>query len=385
MMEKKFPKIVFAFVEAGMGHIMPMQAVYDAFVKKYGDKCEVVKTYFFQDKNNPDMKYVEDEFIKEVKLHNAKKGRGTFQFALMGLFGSKASMKYLMGKRYFKGFLPSLNYLQELKPDLIFNTHFSTLYYSCEAKEKGLISPVIAAYCPDPVIGKQWDNRLDLIGISSSVGKEKAEKTRFKKGQVVEIPFLIRQTVKEYNKGKEHYRRELNIPEDNFTILLADGAYGAGKLRQTVLELLKIKQKITVIAVCGKNEKLYEEFRNIKAPKNICFLPFGFTDKMLMLSACCDLFVGKAGASNIAESCYFGAPQIITFCATPIEKWIAKHYTDYVKSAVKITNVKKAVKKIEEWISAPQKMEEYKKACLSQQRTDGPDIMADILWDKLNK
>lgn len=378
-------KIVFAFVEAGMGHIMPMKAVYDAFVTKYGDKCEIVKTYFFQDKGNADLKYVEDELIKEVKLHNAKKGRGIFQFALMYLFGQKNSLKYLMEKRYKKGFLPSLNYIQELNADLIFNTHFSTLYYACVAREKGLVNSDIAAYCPDPVIGKQWDNRVDLIGISSPAGKEKAEKTNYKKSKIALIPFLIRQEVKNYDKGKKHYRKELGIPEDNFTILLADGAYGAGKIKETVLKLLTLKENITIIAVCGKNESLYNEFSLIKPPENITLIPLGFTDKMLMLSACCDIFVGKAGASNLAEPCYFGAPQIITFCATPIEEWIAKHYTHYVKSAIKITNVSEAVEKIEQWIKNPEEMYPYQQACLSQHRIDGPDIMADILWKMLNK
>lgn len=381
----KKPKIVFAFVEAGMGHIMPMTAVYNAFVKKYGDKCEVVKSYFFRDKDNPDMKYVEEEFIREVKLTNACRARGSFQFFLLDLLGYNISMKFVLERKFKRGYKPSIEYMKELNPDLIFNTHFSTLYYACQAKSKGLINPDIVAYCPDPRIGGQWDTRLDLIAVSSSLGKQNAERKKFKKGQVVEVPFMIRQEVKNYDKDKKFYRRELGIPEDNFTILLADGAYGAGKLRETVYKLFGLKQKITVLAVCGKNERLYREFCAVKKPENICFVPFGFTDKMLMLSACCDVFIGKAGASNMAEACYFGAPQIVTFCATPIETWIAEYYTDEVKSAVKITDINKVVKKIDEWISRPESMQPYIDACKSQHRTDGPDMMADILWDRLSK
>jgi UDP-N-acetylglucosamine:LPS N-acetylglucosamine transferase len=290
-----------------------------------------------------------------------------------------------MESRYKKGFLPSMNYLQKLNADLIFNTHFSTLYYACEGRKRGLINSDIVAYCPDPIIGKQWDSRVDLIGISSLAGKNKAEKSRFEKGKVINIPFLIRKEVEQYDKGKCFYRKELNIPEDNFTVMLADGAYGAGKIRKTVLELLKLKERFTILAVCGKNENLYKEFSNLKVPDNITFKPFGFTDKMLLLSACCDVFIGKAGASNLAEACYFGAPQIITFCATPIEKWIAKHYTHFVKSAVKISDIRKVIKKVREWMEYPEKMEPYICACNSQHRTDGADRMAEILWERLNK
>ncbi|MFA5676723.1 MAG: glycosyltransferase [Christensenellales bacterium] len=377
------PRVVFAFVEAGLGHIMPMKAVCDAFERKYGDRAEVIRTNFFQDTGNANMKFVEDEFVKEVKKHNRNKGRGFWQFVLMDLFGSEFTLKYMMKKRYAAGYKPSLDYLTALKPDMVFNTHFATLYYSCEVKAAGLKNLDVTAYCPDPIIGNQWDRRVDFIGISSASGKELALRTRFNAPQVGEVPFLIRQQAETYTESREHYRRELGIPEERFTILLADGAYGAGKLKQTVLELLKSKQNLNVIAVCGKNEELYREFLTLKAPENICFLPLGFTDKMLLLSACCDLFMGKAGASNLAEPSYFGAPSIVTFLATPLEGWICDHYVKHVKCAVKETNIKKAVKLAQEWAASPQAMQQCREACKSQRRSDGPELLADVLWSRL--
>ena len=43
---KKY-KVLFPFVEAGFGHIMPLKSVSDAFEQKYGDKVEILKPYFF--------------------------------------------------------------------------------------------------------------------------------------------------------------------------------------------------------------------------------------------------------------------------------------------------------------------------------------------------
>ncbi len=377
------PKIVFAFVEAGLGHIMPMRAVCDAFEQKYGDRAQVVRTNFFKDTGDPGMKFVEDELVKEVKLHNRRKGRGFWQFVLMDMFGTEYTLRYLMEKRYVRGLEPSFEYIRNLNADMIFNTHFATLYYACEAKSRGWIDSDITAYCPDPVIGNQWDKRVELIGVSSAPGKEKAVRDRFKRHQVTEIPFLIRQQVKEFGGDKNFYRRQLSLPEDRFTILLADGAYGAGKLKRTVRRLLKSSEKLTVVAVCGKNAELHRELSSIKAPENIHFVPLGFTDKMLMLSACCDLFMGKAGASNLAEPIYFGVPAIVTFCATPVEKWICSHYTDYVGCAVKITNVRRAVALAERWAKNPAEMQGYRDACASQRRADGAELLADILWQRL--
>lgn len=380
----KKPKVVFAFVEAGLGHIMPMNAISDAFEKKYGDKAEVVRTYFFQDTKNPKMKAIEDDLVKQVKLHNKNRMRGTMQFFLMAIGGSRLSMHYMMQTRYKKGFAPSMQYVKELDPDLIVNTHFATLYYSCQAKANGLIDSDVFAYCPDPVIGRQWDRRVDKIGLSSKVGKAKALKGRhFKESQLEVVPFLIRSQVKDYNQPKTYYREQLGLPKDNFTILLADGAYGAGKLKQTVYELLKTDKKLTIVAVCGKNQTLYEEFCKITAPDNVTFVPYGFTDKMLTLSAACDLFVGKAGASNLAEPSYFGAPSIVTFLATPIEKWICEHYVKYVGCAVKETNIKKAAALAIEMSQNPTLLKKYQDACISEHRFDGPEIYADLIWERL--
>ncbi|MCL2796603.1 MAG: hypothetical protein FWD58_00900 [Firmicutes bacterium] len=376
--------MVFPFVEAGLGHIMPMTAVCDAFEEKYGDRCEIVRTKFFQDKQDPDLKYVEDTLIKEVKNHNKYKIFGLFQFSMMRLVGQKISLKFLYGTWWKRGFKPSLALMQELNADLIFNTHFATLYYACAAKKRGLIDSKIVVYCPDPIIGQQWDRRADVFALSSAAGKVAAEKKRgFKNTSVVQVPFLIRKAVASYTESRAFYRREIDVPEDKFTILLADGAYGAGRLGETVRQLLKSKLPLNVIAVCGKNEKLYEEFQKLTPPGNITFKPYGFTDKMLTLSAACDLFIGKAGASNLAEPAYFGAPAIITFTATPIEKWIGAHYTDFVKSAIKITNVKKAVQLAERWAQSPELMAPYVAACASERRCDGPDILADKLWEIL--
>jgi len=40
--ENKKPKVIFTFMEAGMGHITPMSGMSKAFTDKYGDKCEKI-------------------------------------------------------------------------------------------------------------------------------------------------------------------------------------------------------------------------------------------------------------------------------------------------------------------------------------------------------
>ena len=383
----KLKKIVFPFVEAGLGHIMPMRAVADAFEAKYGDKCIVERTFFFQEENNPDLKYIEEMLIKEVYKHNRNKIHGLYQSFLMNFLGSQKSIRWLYSWWWKRGYLPSMTRMQEFDADLIFHTHFATLFYGCESKYQGKTKAKNVLYCPDPIIGNQWDKRVDFATLSSNLGEKKARKKRgFKKfsTRFATVPFLIRSQIAEYTNSRIEYKKQLGIEPSKFTILLADGAYGVGKLKQTVYELLKSPMPLTIIPVCGKNEALYREFISITPPSHIELKPYGFTDQMLLLASSCDLFIGKAGASNLAEPTYFGVPSIVTFTATAIEKWICAHYTKVLGCTKKITNIKKAVKLAISFAENPSLMKPLIDATIPARRHDGPEQLADILWEELN-
>lgn len=383
--ETRKPRVVFPFVEAGMGHIMPITAVSTEFERKYGDKCEVIKTYFFQDTKNPDMKAVEDDLVVQVRKHNHHRINGIAQFAAMALVGQRNAMNFVYRRRYKKGYKPALDYMMSLKPDLVLNTHFSTLYYANECRDLRGLDADIVAYCPDPIVGRQWDKRSDLIALSSENGRKKAVKLGLKDSRLITVPFLLRKNVESFDKGKEYYREQLGFDKDRFTVLLVDGAYGEGKLEKTAEALVKSDMKLTVIAVCGKNEPLFNRLSALKTNENVDFKVYGFTDKILALNAAADLFVGKSGASNLAESSYLEVPQIITLYATSIEKWIGEYYIDEVGTAIKITNIGKIVKKIREFYENPLLMEPYKKACLKVKTTAGGEVLADILFERLKK
>jgi len=379
-MKRKY-RVVFPFVEAGMGHIVPMESVFHEFKKKYGYQCEIITTSFFRDTNSKGMSFVENELIKEVKLHNKKKWRGKLQFFLMDIFKTKISLSFLFKVKYRKGYKDAINYLTQLQPDLIFHTHFATLYYACDARKKFLIDSKSITFCPDPIIGRQWDKRTDIICLSSENGRKKASNEGFAK--VENIPFLLRNDIFLYTKEKEEYRKEVGISIDKFTILISDGAYGAGKIEESVNKLLTSTCQMTIIAICGKNQALYSRLIKKSVPSNITLKVYGFTDQMLTLSAASDIFIGKAGASNLAEVCYFGLPQIINFCATPIEEWIADYYVNDVKSAVYIDSIDLLFQTVEEWINKPVLMNSLIASARQHNQQNGASILADYMWNEL--
>lgn len=378
-------RVIFPFVEAGMGHIMPMRAVLTAFRQKYGDKVEIIETKFFHDQDNKEAIKIEQDFIKQVKFHNRFRGLGRLQFFLMGLFGQKISLNFLHKRRYKIGYKSSLEYIKSLNADVIFNTHFSTLYYANEAKEQGLTKAKVVCYCPDPVLGLQWDKRFDLMVLSSHKGIDKALNTKTFKGTNIKYaPFMIRPEIKDYTKPKVEYKKELDL-KDEFTILLCDGAYGAGKMNRVLKELLKSKLTMNILVVCGKNEKLYQKPSKFVAPENIHLKVYGFTDKMLLLAAASDLFIGKSGASNLAEASYFENPLLVTSMATNIEVWIADYYINEIKNAKKVFNVKKVRELVESFIKNRKLMEPMTIAAKKTKDTSGPEKIADMIYELVLK
>ena len=60
------PKVVFTFVEAGKGHKMPQESLYSAFVKKYGNYCEVIRSNFFTETGSKRLAQFEKMLVREV-------------------------------------------------------------------------------------------------------------------------------------------------------------------------------------------------------------------------------------------------------------------------------------------------------------------------------
>ena len=53
-MKKKKLRILFPYVEAGVGHIMPMKSFADEFRKQHGDEFEIIECDFFKDSKDED-------------------------------------------------------------------------------------------------------------------------------------------------------------------------------------------------------------------------------------------------------------------------------------------------------------------------------------------
>lgn len=375
------PRVVFPFVEAGMGHIAPATSLADAFEKKYGAYTEVVRSSFFNEEKNPRLLAFEDMLRKNVQAGNKSSAFGFFQLSFMYTLGCHLTSFFVM--HCVPGTVKhGLRHMREIAPDMIVSTHYSTTYL---AKRAGG-SKINALYVPDAEIIPLCRYPSDLVMISSENGYEynlSRFPRRFNKDNLMLVPFAIRKEAFDCPCDKMAARERLGLEKDRFTVVLFDGGYGLGNAGKVAELLSQSELPLTVICICGRNEKLYKKMQKITPSPTVDFRLYGFSDQVLELLSAADLFMGKGGASSLAEACFFGLPMIVTSIANQMEKHNAEHYTERIGSALRICRPQKAVAKVFELYHDKAQYEALASRAKVAHTRFGSEETADLLFHRL--
>lgn len=382
--EKRKPKVLFSFIEAGKGHIIPETAVCESFKKKYGDRAEVIESYFYSETGNESLKKTERLFEGAVRLQN--KGKILSWLCRLGnwICGDTFGLYFLMTFTFsgMRSRRPAMKHFKELDADILFTTHWSTAFYAAKLKNP----PYTVSICPDAYTNGMFNVDVNDYLMVTESGKKNAEKTRmYAGGNISVVGFPIRPEAKKFYLKRDEIRTELGIGKDDFVVTLSDGGYGIAKMERTIKKLSMGGTPITMIALCGTNKALYERLSSAETPSGIRIIPVSFTTDVLKYVSVADIFCGKSGANSIAEAAYYGVPIIITRCITYIERKIKNYYVKEIKGALYIPSATLASKRILDFAEHPEKLELYKKNLDPIAGQYGSDDIADLLWDRINK
>ena len=148
-------KVMFPFVEAGFGHIMTERAICDAFEKKYGNYCEIVRSDFYKEAGTPACAKFEERLCREVKEYNKFNVYGYLSMWALGFFGTKISSNFIMKHLVGHSYRDSMAYIEKVAPDVVISTHWATNYYAEHMKNK----PYTVTYVPDAHVNElfQYD------------------------------------------------------------------------------------------------------------------------------------------------------------------------------------------------------------------------------------
>lgn len=386
-MKKK--KVVIQFMEAGHGHIVTAEAIAECLEKKYSDQLEIVRDYVFRDSKDKDLQKYGKFTISDVKKSHANKMHLGFQLLCMKVFGGQFSLGFTYSTVFKKVRDKLIEHMAEQNADMFVSTHFMTLHTGVVGKKDGKFSSDIVAYNPDHNTHGWWDNNADLfITNNKEATKEAIEEREMDPNKVKTVNFMARKVVLDANETKEYYREKHGIPKDKFTVVLADGAYAEAKLEEYTNALLNSDKELTIIPICGKNERLYKKYRKkmTKVNPNITLIPLPFINHVPEIYKCADVFVTKAGPNAITDAVFMGVPCLINFYSAEIEKTTCNLFTENYKCAVYEPNVKKAVKLIEDWTENRTDLDHLaENTKVLDKNKNGAEEIADIIAERLLK
>ncbi len=353
-------RVLVSFIEAGQGHLMTAQAICEQLENNYKDEIEVIRLPY-KSSGVKELIDFENFCIGEVFKANKHKSRLFSQMILMHIIGQKNTLKLSYNVKFKKFKEKVVEVYKSYEPDLILTTYYGDLHCALCGKEKGKLDSIITAYNPDHNTHGWWDNRVEMFFCNNDMAvKEAIEKSKMPKENVYKVNFMSRESLKDITESKEYYREKHGIPKDKFAVILADGAYGMASMEKFTDELLKTDYPITLIPVCGKNEKLYEKYINLKNIKsNITLLPQKFIPYISELYKASDLFVTKAGPNAITDCVFMHTPIMTNFYTGPIEKASNKLFTEVYKTGTYCPNEKDARLMIEKYIQNPELLVPY--------------------------
>lgn len=211
-----------------------------------------------------------------------------------------------------------LRLLREKKPDLIISTHPFGSQMCSYLKRKGKITSKIATILTDFAPHDQWlvgSDYTDYFFVAHNkmkeylISKNIPENKIFATGIPISNKFL-----ETFNTSK--ILSSLGLKENLKTVLFfAGGKFGLGKSRTLAIfnTFVNDFNNIQVIAISGKNKKMYEEFNQIVkiANKTNFIKVFEFVNNVPELMAVSDVVITKPGGLTTTESLVSGLPMII--------------------------------------------------------------------------
>lgn len=355
-------KVLLTYMESGMGHIVSMQSISDA-LRAYEDKVDLIESYIMQEDGNKDQINFEKFIIWETKQTNKLAGYGNFVFFIMDLFAGQKLLRFTHQVFFRKAVKATMDAFAKRNPDVIVSTHYFITYCAVEYKKHVNPNVHIVTYNPDNNVHTWWDSREGMFFVNNEQAKQEAiAKRKFLPERVQDVGFTLRNSVLETNESKEFYRKKYRI-NDNFTIIVADGAYASGKACDVVKELVKTDRKLNIILIAGKNEKAMKRYHTVAAKlrqkhKNVSLRVLGFQKDICELYKACDLFITKGGPNAVLDSVCMRTPVLVNYYAHPIEKATTNLFCNEMKCGIYESSPRKIRKIVEGFIENPEKLKE---------------------------
>jgi len=207
--------------------------------------------------------------------------------------------------------LPLIRYIQDLNPDAIVCTHFMPAgvvsYLLGNQKLESRLSIVVT----DFHFHAEWLTRsFNRYFVAQEEDKVHMKGLGLPGDRITVSGIPIDPSFAEPIE-KSVARSDLRLDADLPMLLLSAGALGFGPAASVVRRLVDMEEQFQVVVVCGKNEELEAEVREIVKGSKKPFHVLGYTKHMRKLMAAADLMLTKPGGLTTAEALACGLPLLL--------------------------------------------------------------------------
>ena len=203
-----------------------------------------------------------------------------------------------------------LDKIKSIEPQIIVCPHIFSAQAVTRLYEKHGLSIPSVGVITDYTCSPFWEEtRLDAYVIPAPQLIEEFTSKGISRGKLYPLGIPVSSCFKK-SHNKADARREFGITAERvFTVM--GGSMGYGHIRELSTLLAKKMPKAQVIAVCGRNKKLFESLKEIR---NI--IPFQFIDNIDVLMDATDVLLTKPGGLSATEALSKRIPVVLT-CPIP--------------------------------------------------------------------
>ena len=352
-------RVLVTFVEAGFGHITTAASIADAIEALHDPNIEVIRKYTFKD--DPTLHKIEQRFVKDVKWANTFPLHNYIQMWATHIGGIHNSLPFVVSTFYRKARQIYFKELDEIKPDIIIDTHYLSSFLSTQYRDQYDPHVKVVTYDPDNSVHNWWNINVDKFVVNCLMAFHDALKHDFSRKQLMVVPFVTRKEIMEVTEDKAFYREKYGLPQDRFIVMVAAGGYGKSGMSRVVKALTRVKHPITIVAICGTNQRLYQRLQRLKEelPPRIDLRPYEFVDKVYELNRAADVLLTKGGPNAMLDSALMEVPIGVFYCASEIEYISTFLFTDVLNCGRSFWQSWRVVKWINECVADPAILDIY--------------------------
>ena len=202
-------------------------------------------------------------------------------------------------------------------PDVILTTHpFATEMVS-DLKEDGMLAAPLICILTDYGVHRAWiAPRVDAYVVASEDMVPELQSFGVEESKI--YPFGIPvHGVFFHREDRDMLLRDLRLDPGLPTVLFMAGSFGVANIIKLYRELASTDVKMQIIAITGRNQRLYEAFeRELAAGERIPTRLIYFTDEVEKYMHASDLLVTKPGGLTVSEALACNLPMAV-FDAIP--------------------------------------------------------------------